>query len=284
MRFLLVLITLLSTSVLAQEKPLLTWYLTNWPPAFIVDGLRQGTGYADVIVDILEREMPEYRHERQLLPYPRILNYIERGNEGCYPTNIYDKKHDFGVTSVPIVLVSGHSIYIHKDNLEKFPYPRGVSLAALLNNSALTLGVRGDLEFGSTLSPILKSHRNEKHMITRSGQDLVDGLVKMLDRRRIDYFIEYNFVMKFVTDKIGLKMDDFIEIPIFENRDEYVRGAVECPNSPWGKEVIVKVNKILVNLRETAEFRELNEKWFVSSSNKLQYWPKYQELILDITQ
>ncbi len=284
MRLLLVLIALLSTNVMAENKPLLTWYIANWPPAFIVDGVGKGTGYADVLVNILEREMPEYRHEQKLLPYTRLLKYIERGNEGCYPTNVYDKKHDFGVVSAPIVLGSGHNIYIHKDNLSKFPYPNGVSLAKLLDKSELTLGVRGDLEFGRTLSSILKPHKNDRNMITRSSQDLADGLVKMLSRKRIDYFIEYNFVVKFVADKIEVDINDFLEISILENRGEYMRGAVECPNTPWGRDVIAKVNRVLVNRRGGAEFRNLNKKWFVSATNKNQYWSKYQELILDVKQ
>lgn len=287
MRAFLICIVFLSVQAMAQEepqeKPLLTWYLTNWPPAFIVDGPRKGTGYADVSLDIFEREMPEYRHERILLPYPRILNYLERGKQGCYPTNIYNKKHDFGITAVPHVLVSGHNIYIHKENQSRFPYSQGVSLASLLASPELTLGVRGDLEFGPTLSPILKAHHGQKHMLTRSGQDLADGLVKMLDRKRIDYFIEYNFVMQFVTDKIGSTMDNFVEIPILENREEYIRGAVECPNTAWGKEVIDKVNIILLALRGGEELKGINEKWFVSPTNQQHYWEKYQTLILDVT-
>ncbi|MBL4703253.1 MAG: hypothetical protein JKY54_01950 [Flavobacteriales bacterium] len=194
------------------------------------------------------------------------------------------KKNNFGVVSAPNTLGSGHNIYIHKDNLSKFPYPNGVSLARLLDNSELTLGVRADLEFGLTLSPILRSHKNDRNMITRSSQDLADGLVKMLSRKRIDYFIEYNFVVKFVADKIGVNINDFVEIPILENKGEYIRGAVECPNTPWGRDVIAKINRILVIRRGTAEFRNLNKKWFVSATNRNQYWSKYQELILDVKQ
>ena len=282
MRLFLALLIVISTNLLADDKPLLTWYITNWPPAFILDGPRKGQGYADQIIDILEHELPGYQHERTFLPYPRLLKYIERGEEGCYPTNVYEEKANYGVTSIPHVLVSGHNIYIHKDNKEKFPSLQEVSLTSLLNNPELTLGVRGDLEFGPILSPILKSHENDAHLFTRSGQDLVDGLVKMLHRKRIDYFIEYNFVMKFAVNKIGANMDDFIEIPMIENKKEFIRGTVECPNTPWGKSIISKINQISIISRSTGKLRDLNESWFISPANKHHYWEKYQTLVLDI--
>ncbi len=282
MRVVLALLMVISTNALADDKPLLTWYITNWPPAFILDGPRKGQGYAEQIIDILEHELPDYRHERTFLPYPRLLKYIESGQEGCYPTNVYEEEPNYGVTSVPHALVSGHSIFIHKDNKGKFPSLQEASLTSLLNNPKLILGVRADLEFGQILSPILKSHENDAHLFRRTGQDLVDGLVKMLHRKRIDYFIEYNFVMKFAVNKIGANMSDFIEIPMIENKKEFIRGTVECPDTPWGRDIIAKINKILINTRDKDKFRTLNESWFVSPANKHHYWEKYKTLVLDI--
>ena len=282
MRLYLALLIFISTNALANDKPVLTWYITNWPPAFILDGPRKGQGYAEKIIDILEDRMQEYQHKRIFLPYPRLLKYIERGEEGCYPTNVYEEKANYGVTSIPHVLVSGHNIYIHNNNKDKFPSSQEVSLTSRLNNPELTLGVRGDLEFGTILSPILKSHEKDTHLFTRSGQDLVDGLVKMLHRKRIDYFIEYNFVMEFAVNKIGGDINNFIEIPMLENKNEFIRGTVECPNTPWGKSIINKINKISLISRSSGKLRDLNEAWFLSPSNKHHYWNKYQTLILDI--
>jgi len=282
MRLFFALLIVISSNALADNKPLLTWYITNWPPAFILDGPRKSQGYADQIIDILEDELPDYQHKRTFLPYPRLLKYIERGEEGCYPTNVYEEKANYGVTSVPHVLVSGHSIYIHKDNKDKFPSLQEASLVSLLNNPKLILGVRADLEFGPIIAPILKAHENDAHLFRRSGQDLVDGLVKMLHRKRIDYFIEYSFVMKFGADKIGASMNDFIEIPMLENKTEFIRGTVECPDTPWGRDVIAKINTILINTRGAGKIRDLNESWFLSPTNKHHYWDKYQTLVLDI--
>ncbi len=96
MRLFLALLIVISTNLLADDKPLLTWYITNWPPAFILDGPRKGQGYADQIIDILEHELPDYQHKRTFLPYPRLLKYIERGEEGCYPTNVYEERQIMG--------------------------------------------------------------------------------------------------------------------------------------------------------------------------------------------
>ena len=77
----------------------------------------------------------------------------------------------------------------------------------------------------------------------------------MSHRKRIDYFIEYNFVMKFAADKIGVSMNEFIEIPMLENKTEFIRGTVECPNTLWGRDIITKINKILILSRDTGKFR-----------------------------
>lgn len=289
MRIIVALILLcISNLIFANEKETLLWYLTDWPPAFILEGPNKGNGYAEHIIDILEREMPNVEHERVVLPYPRILKYIEEGKEGCYPTNVYNKATPYGLSSAPHVLVAGHNIYIHKDNKAKFDTEisrdGSLSLNAVLKNPALKLGVRGDLEFGPTLSPILREHKGKPNLVLQSGLSLADRLVQMLHRKRIDYFIEYNFVMRFVTDKLGAPMEDFIEIPITENRTEYIRGAVECPDDVWGQAIIAQVNGIFHRLRNNEEFRALNKKWFVSPANEKEYWKQYQRLVLDVDQ
>jgi len=270
-------------SVFAESKEALRWYLTDWPPAFILEGANKGKGYADEIIDLLEVGMPNFKHERVVIPYPRILSYLESGEEGCYPTNIYEKKHDYGLVSAPIILVTGHNIYIHQSKKNLFPVSQKISLAAILQNRDIKLGIRGDLEFGPTLSPILKKHKDQENVILRTSPDLADGLVKMLALGRFDFLIEYNFVMKFVTDKLGVPMADFVEIPIKENQGEFVRGAIECPDTKWGQQIIAQINDILNRTRDTIALRELNEKWFVSKSNEDSYWGKYQQLVLNVS-
>jgi len=176
-------------------------------------------------MDLIEREMPHYAHERTFLPYRRILRNLERGDEGCYPTNIYDKADHYGFVSAPTTLVAGHNIYVRKSDEVRFPRGDTVSLAELLKNQSLRLGVRADLEFGPILSPILKAHQGQANLELRQSQDLVDGLIRMLERGRIDYFIEYHLVVKYTTKKLGVDMNDFIEIPTKENREEYIRGG-----------------------------------------------------------
>jgi len=60
-------------------------------------------------------------------------------------------------------------------------------------------------------------------------------------------------------------------------------GAVECPDTEWGRSIITEVNQVLYRIRDTKEFRDLNKRWFVSKAVVKDYWGKYKELILDVS-
>ncbi len=283
MRLILLVLCVVPSLLMAEPEKKLRWYLTDWPPAFILQGPDKGKGFAEELMDLIQKEMPNYKHERTFLPYRRILKNLERGDEGCYPINIYDNPNHYGLVSAPTTLVAGHNIYIHKSNLDQFPSGDTVSLTELLKNQKLRLGVRADLEFGPILSPILKAHEGQANLVLRQNQDLVDGLIRMLEHGHIDYFIEYHLVVKYTSKKLGFDMNDYLEIPIKENREEYIRGSIECPDNEWGRGIIADINEVLHRIRGTEAFRDINNRWFVSKAVKKVYWGKYKELILDVS-
>ena len=73
-------------------------------------------------------------------------------------------------------------------------------------------------------------------------------------------------------------------LTIAENQVGYESwfGYVACSKTPWGKKLIEKINRILLEQRPTAQYRAAYERWLDKSSLK-NYRDLYKNVFLQVT-
>nr|WP_321465412.1 TIGR02285 family protein [uncultured Desulfobulbus sp.] len=264
---------------LAQEN--LVWMEAVLPPFFIKSGLNQEQGYGDVIAKILQKHMPEYRHEEINTNITRHFYMFKQKEQVC-SVGLYrtPEREQFMYFSMPSFITLPPVIIIKKENIHKFSKKTTVSLDQVLGNGALMIGLAKDRSYGNTLDEILKRHEGQANVVEFTGQELSLNLFKMLLLGRLDGLIGLPEEALYQAEQMGVR-DQFITLTLSENLHNYDgwMSCVACSKTPWGKAVIARVNKVLQEQRPTEAYRAAYERW-LDPNSIAEYRRAYAEVFL----
>jgi uncharacterized protein (TIGR02285 family) len=278
----LFMVSLFSGGAAAKETgpDTITWLVLDLPPFFLTKGPDKGKGIADQIQQMVCERLKGYRSRTQRANASRIARELREDNHVCFAGEFYGNP-DF-LTSAPTIAIIPHAIVVRKDDIERFGGGDKVSLKALLRKKDLILGTAKDRLYGPELDEVLKAHSGEDQIYSRSGEDILDGLLGMLLKKRIDYLIEYPMSIRYAAKKAGVA-DRIAVIPIQENSEApLIRGAIRCPDTEWGREVIADINRVLWDLRPSPRYRDIVSEWAVPRGMEEAYWKAYQDQVLDV--
>ena len=132
------------------------------------------------------------------------------------------------------------------------------------------------------LDEVLRN-KDRDNLIVYAGQELSANSFKMLMLNRIDGLIGLPDEAMYQAEKMGLR-DQLAPLVIEENQKNYAGWfcAVGCSNNGWGRAVIDKINKILLQQHPSARYRGAYERWLDANSLE-RYRPIYQEVFLKTT-
>jgi len=268
------LLTFLS-EVYAKES--IIWIEHDFPPVSILEGPLKGSGGADLIQQLLVENLAEYDHKKSRVNISRYQVMMKAYKNVCdcvtFKTDEREKYMHF--SSIPASFIRSNGIIIRSANIEQF---RSASLTDIINNRSLILGIAQNRTFSKEIDQILDSNKDKNHIINRASSDITKGLISMLLMNRIDYFLGYDWELKYLLKRYWSPeiAKELIFIPIKET-NAYSVSYVSCSKTDFGKEVIEKINKILKKEISKDEYRELWGQWMLD--NKL-YNKLYNEIYL----
>ena len=279
----------------------LAWGITSFPPGYITQGPDKGQGYADLLEKFMRGKLTQYDHD--IIEYPnweRQLAAMQNGPLVCTsilwyrPPGARQSIKGAYRVSAPNGVFFLHDVVVHKDMRDQ--YGDEVSFKDLLSNPDLTFGY--NRPYGPMFNRILADHlgippgveldamnamdrinhlRNAKNVQIRSGSDPIGGLLKMLWRKRVDYVLEYEFMIRYERKKQGFG-DELVSIPVIEGRDQINRIAFACSDTPEGEKAIAAINVVLKKYRHTDEFKRALE-WLVPKDREDLYWREYDKIL-----
>ncbi len=286
-------------SVLAKET--LIWAVTPFPPGYITEGPDRGTGYADELERFMVEHLPQYNHQRRFFPnWERSLGQIKNGPLLCTSILFYRTPDDRAPikgayeVSAPSGVFFLHDIIVKKEKRHLFGDQ--VSFEALLKNPSFRFGY--NRPYGVTLNRILSDYiglpagteldamdplkriehlRKAKNIAVRTGADMIDGMIRMLLSDRVDYILEYDFMMKYQQKKLGLG-DKLVTIPISEVNNQISRLAYACSDTMAGRKAIKAINSVLVKHRHTEKFKKALQ-YLVPKGREDIYWQEYNKIL-----
>lgn len=283
-------------------KETITWLQTDFPPGYILKGDEKGQGYGDLLDKYMINALDEYDHVYNTQPnWDRYLKtmhsqeFLACGSLFFY-RDIKDREPLKGknVLSAPSFIFFLHDVVVRKEDRQL--YDKEVSYAKLLRNPDLThgygrltgpkfmkilgdyLGATEDLE-AMPVEKRLKLMRSKKNIHVRVNKDMVGGLFKMLLHKRVDYILEYSFMMEYEAKRLGLH-DQMVSIPVSEVRDDVPKAAFACSDTPEGHKAMDAINAILVRDRNTPEYKKTLA-YLVPRDRADVYWAEHEK-ILDI--
>ena len=121
----------------ASERLSITWLETDNKP-FFVDKSEQYPlgGLCNNITDLLIEAMPNFKHQKSLLPPKRLSKYLDDGHLACYACMIHrDKKTNRATYSIPTAVYPSFSVLSTEERALKIKQKHGnpVSLISLFS-------------------------------------------------------------------------------------------------------------------------------------------------------
>lgn len=247
------------------------WLVWDLAPEFIQNGPYKNKGFADNILEYFIENLPEYNHEKVWVNTERWG--IEKHNsESCSP-HIWGHFQNL-VYSKQYSLTEPYGIATLKSKEHLFGRPGSpLQISTLLKNEKLRLGLlplnpKG--EVGSrypVLEPFIRPYQKLAHlMFLRTGSNQVN--LELLDKDRVDYIITFS---NNVSSQV--KLNSLIDRYSFFQLKEanvYKKIYVGCSDSPQGREVIRRVNKLI------------NEEFYKMAFEHIMQWNRnveYQQVL-----
>ncbi|MEH8019142.1 hypothetical protein MN202_18040 [Rheinheimera muenzenbergensis] len=273
MRYLLASVILLPQLLLAQPNEIsqINWAINTAPPFHIVSGDYKQQGLCDVLIDAVHRYVPELKKHREILPQPRIGRALERAENLCFACMIHKKQSEQGAYySVPTHVYLPHQIIANNAAAQRIreKYPLPVPLAELLADEEFHFGYPAGRRFG-VLQPLIEGQDSRPgNRLVRSGDNGPEAILQMIEAQRLDYTIDYSIIRRYHELNTGQLLQ---LLPIAENHQQLVHGAIGCSDSSWGRSVIEKINQAMPQIRADAEFNQSQDLWF-------EHHPQYRQL------
>ena len=273
----LVLSSLLALSPICAQEQItqINWAVNTAPPFHIVAGNYKQQGLCDVLLDTVHRYLPELKKHRQILPQPRIGRALERSENLCFPCMIKKPQGEQGAYySKSTHIYLPHHIITSEATAARIRqhYPVPVPLAELLADERFQFGYPAGRRYG-VLQPLIEGQDSRPgNRLVRSGDNGPGAILQMIDSERLDYTIDYSIVRRYYELTSGRVLS---QLPIKENHNQLVPGAIGCSNNAWGRSVIEQINQIMPQVQSDAEFNQSLALWFERQKNYLQRNKKY---------
>ena len=263
MRFVLMLLVLLMSSngLASTTKPLLNWATNTAPPFHIVGGAFDQQGICDALLHSIQKHLPQVRHQVLLMPQTRIHQALNNKEPLCFPCMIHRPKP----TATAVFSQSTHEYrpqgVITRSALahhftERFGRP--LVLANLLADKTFKFGLAAGRRYGE-LEPVLEPYRTRG--LIRSGDDSPVALLKMIQSGRIDFTLDYDIILTYLSKIAPEQARGLVYVPLAE-LTKPIAGAVGCSNSDWGRQQVELINAVLPKVKADPEFRKSLELWF----------------------
>jgi len=283
----------------------LVWGSTPFPPGYITEGPEKGQGYADRLDRFMMEKLPQYDHKIVESPnWERQLRMMKNGPLVCTSILWYrppDQRASLKgayLLSAPDGVFFQHDLVVHKSKRHLFGDE--VSFAELLRKPKLKFGY--NRPYGITFNRLLADYvglapgveldamdplarsqalRKTENIFVRSGADMIPGMLKMLLKDRVDYALEYEFMVKYQRSRMGFG-NELVSIPVTEVKGKISRTAYACSDTPQGEKAIAAINQVLRKYRATDEFKNYLA-YLVPEGREDIYWKEYEK-ILDVLQ
>ena len=282
---LLVLFSLTSLRA-APANDSITWMEVTMPPYFVqADPNAANTGYGNLLTAILKERLPEYTHYTMVTNVIRHFDRFKQGEKVC-SIGLYKtpERQEFMYFSIPSLLTMPAVLIVRKEKLAGFTHEGHIRLEDVLGDENIIIGLSKDRSYGNSVDAVLKKYSNRKNLVIFSGQELSENFFKMLMLDRLDGLIGLPDEAMYQAEKLGLR-DQIATLLIDENQQGYEGWFcfVGCSKNEWGRNVIEKINRILLTERPTERYRKAYEQWLDENSRE-RYRTIYQQVFLNTTQ
>ena len=259
---------LLPLRCLAAEP--MHWILADLPPISRPINGQPGDGFSDETLKIVTEAWPEVEHRYTVASAARIWKELAAGTNVCYPLAAKTPAHDEVAYISLSLLVPPAQLVVRKELISQLQLnDRGeVDLPALLIQRGIKGVVPQGRSYGNEIDRLIAERPEATGLEIRPFSDLGKYMLKMVALGRADYTIETAYSVTYQT-KGDPSLATLQTIPIAGVRAPNL-GGFACPRTPWGRQMIQKIDSILIDAAKTSRFRVALEE--LMSPKELNYY------------
>ncbi|CAB0150355.1 hypothetical protein PSI9734_00908 [Pseudidiomarina piscicola] len=241
----------------------IVWGVNHAPPFHIADGYLADQGVCDLMIDAFARALPETSQSVLRYPQSRIAALIRQGKNLCFPCLIKRAQDtDFVYFSNATLEYPAHGIITRPELAKEFERRFGnpVDLVELLKTGDYRFGQPLGRAYGSLQPYIDRFLHNTSRFSEISGRNANANMLAMVNAERLDFAIDYPILLNYHNDILPI---DLVFMPIKQNYEQPVEGAVGCAATPWGRKAIDKINSAIPQVIEDLKFRTAKDRWLM---------------------
>jgi uncharacterized protein (TIGR02285 family) len=233
----------------------LTWSVFDAPPFTIVEGENRGRGVFDRIRHFLAARLTDYTVTSVTVPFPRIVASLKSGEEWCFVGGVRTPEREaFAAFSRPVAMFHPLRIVVPAGKRAQFEALTPLSLRHLLTERRdLRTSVLRDRAIAPEVDALLRQHP--------PGQTYAHfaEAYRMLMNDRLDYLVDFSSITAYNARQLA-RPGAFAGLPFAES-PEPVFARVMCAGTPWGREVVARIDAVLAAERASPEYRDIVEAW-----------------------
>lgn len=271
-----------------NDDTVITWGEPHFPPYVITKGENENNGIDDLIKQDVREHLTGFTHVFRNANYAKILDEIKK-QKHMLITPLFktpEREKYVHYSSIPSYLVLPNGVIINKDDKKRFtPYlthENTLDIEQLITSEKISIGIDLGRSYSGILDEMIIKHGSSFYK--KSSVDLSESMLKMLQARRFDAMFGFPVEARFVAEKAGINYNDFEVLPVKE-MVPYSAVYFGGPKTEWGKNVIEKLNKILMKDGTIARYVKFYESWLNDTDKerykkvlKLFYFEKYPQI------
>lgn len=246
--------TLLLTPMLAGAKPQVLWLYTDWPPHQIVTGPLQGQGTFDKLLQLLQPELTEFEHQRQLVSLGRLEQHIQQQQYTVCTTGTLftEARSQDRYFSIPMAVGPGIFInYLADSPIAQYKQENGSIDILTLAANKQWIGAYQPTRYYApvVMQALAKEHNLMGHQFTSEL-----NAAMLLQSRRVDYVLEYPERLQFYAMDIAEKLA--LRSAVVDGAEPVSISHVTCNKTLVGKKLINEINQLLPTLWQQSNYSD----------------------------
>ena len=265
----------------AQET--IQWLTIDFPPLFVMEGEFKGQGMADQSTALMQSLLPDNRHHNVKSNTKRALKELEKGGtcfNGAFKNAQRDAVAQFGVINL---VIPAHHLVMRKSIYDQyFSGQQKVSFEQMLKDDKLRFGYAAERSYGQPLSNIIDKYKNNRKLLTYEGGNISGNLLGMLMKDRVDYIVEYPWVISY---EMAMSRQDqkhnIAHVQIEELGDQqFLAAGFYCSQKDgFGERIVKQLVPALQKEMSTTRYRGFVERWLDEGTIPA-YRQAYNDLLL----
>lgn len=234
-------------TVHAEVKPLLRWYQYDLPPYHILRGDLAGQGPLDLMLSLWKDTLPDYDHKDIPVNTTRMLREFSstRDHRCITGSFIFPESTPNWLWSAPIYVEPPVLLVTRKKIWEQLGKPDSIEFENLLTRQSLKFGHFDGRIYTGKIDQAIQHASQYDHVITVASHASGESLMKMLNRKRVDYILGFITEIQWLNLSKQQDYSTHFKTIRLKHHQELQSVHVGCVNTNWGKQTIDALNRTI---------------------------------------